>query len=220
MQLRAIQGFLNSALATDPDARDELRRFSGRCVEVVPEGSGGILRLYPGGAGLELEWLADPSSPGHVGMGALAPEADVVIRGVPSTLLLSLKSLHDQRGSITVGLEVRGDLGLLDDLRRVVAGLSIDWEELLAQRIGDVAAHQLWRGLTRLTAWGQDAGESLGRSAAEWLRYESGIAVSCEETRRFCTEVDDARDHLARLEARVARLERDTAQPRREGDNG
>jgi len=219
MQLRALQDLINAALATDPDVLDALRRYHGRTVQIILEGTGGALWLQPAGHGVALEWVADRLSPGEDTTDILSPAGDVVIRGAPSALLLLLASPNDGHTSIPAGMEVRGDLGLLDDLHRVVNKLSIDWEELLAQRFGDVAAHQLWRGLTSFREWTREAGGSLAQSTAEWLRYETGIAVSRDETHQFCREVDELRDHLARLEARAAHLVPRPSDPSRGGED-
>ena len=103
---------------------------------------------------------------------------------------------------------MHGDIALATRLQRIVTRMDVDLEEALAQRIGDIPAHELSRGLRGLGDWMRAAGTALLTDVSEYLRYEAGATPVAEDVERFSNAVDAIRDDVERLEARVARLER------------
>lgn len=100
-----------------------------------------------------------------------------------------------------------GDPALLATLDRVFKLLNWDIEADLAPLIGDIAAH-------RLNTTGRDvlAGivrgvSALGRNASEYLVEEVEMMARGVDVARFNREVDVLSDDVARLDARLRRLE-------------
>jgi len=100
-----------------------------------------------------------------------------------------------------------GDPALLATLDRVFKQLDWDVEADLAPIVGDVAAH-------RLHAFGRDALASLahtlfalGRNASEYVVEEAELMARGVDVARFNHEVDMLADDVARLDARLRRLE-------------
>ncbi len=100
-----------------------------------------------------------------------------------------------------------GDPALLATLDRVFKRLDWDVEADLAPLVGDVAAH-------RLHAFGRDALASLahtlsalGRNASEYVVEEAELMARGVDVDRFNHEVDRLADDVARLDARLRRLE-------------
>ena len=186
---------LDSALELDPGTRDAVARLSGKIVDLDVSGAG-ALRLRIDGARICVE----PRD--------AAIDADVTIRGAPLSLLRFLCS--DDRETLILGDEVRlsGDIALATKLQRIASRLDIDLEEALAQRFGDIAAHELMRRFHGLGGWMRAAGSSLLADASEYLRYEASLAPHRRDTEQFAHAVDDLRDDVERLEARIRRLER------------
>ncbi|MBU1225358.1 MAG: hypothetical protein KKA22_14190 [Gammaproteobacteria bacterium] len=100
-----------------------------------------------------------------------------------------------------------GDPALLATLDRVFKRLDWDVEADLAPLVGDVAAH-------RLHAFGRDALASiahtlsaLGRNVSEYVVEEAELMARGVDVDRFNHEVDRLADDVARLDARLRRLE-------------
>jgi ubiquinone biosynthesis protein UbiJ len=100
-----------------------------------------------------------------------------------------------------------GDPALLATLDRVFKQLDWDVEADLAPLVGDVAAH-------RLHAIGRDAlagiaqvFSALGHNAGEYVVEEAELMARGVDVARFNREVDTLADDVARLEARLRRLE-------------
>lgn len=103
--------------------------------------------------------------------------------------------------------DYQGDPALLATLDRVFKQLQWDVEADLAPIVGDALAH-------RLHALGQTAFErfggtfvALGRNASEYAVEEAGMMARGVDVARFNAEVDALADAVARLEARLTRLE-------------
>lgn len=101
-----------------------------------------------------------------------------------------------------------GDSALLHSLDQVFRSLDWDAEADLAPLLGDIAAH-------RLAAAGHDAvhtlrhsARALGQNASEYLVEEVELMARKVDVARFNRAVDTLADDVARLEARLARLEK------------
>ena len=82
----------------------------------------------------------------------------------------------------------------------------IDWEELLAQAIGDLSAHQVGENVRAASRWMRHVADSVALSAGEYLREESGLLADAWHVRRFVDQVDRLRDDVSRLSLRLSRL--------------
>ena len=186
---------LEGALELDPETRDAVARLSGKVVDLDIAGAG-ALRLRIDGERV------------HVGPRDTAVDADVTIRGTPLSLLRFL--FADDRETLILGDEVslHGDIALATKLQQIAARTDIDIEEGLARHFGDIPAHELMRSLRGLGGWMRAAGTSLLADVSEYLRYEAALTPRRVDAERFAHAVDDLRDDVERLEARVRRLER------------
>lgn len=133
-------------------------------------------------------------------------QPDVAITG-------SLFSLLQLAGSGNEELIRRGDLELTGDahvagqLQKLLALARPDAEEELSRLVGDVAAHGIGEFARGIGRWGRDAGGTLRQNLSEYLQEESRAVPSRYEIDRFRGRVELLRDDVARLEARIRRLE-------------
>ena len=190
-----IERLVDGALDLDPETRAALAGFSGRVVDLEIIGAG-TLRLRIEGDEL------------RVGPRDSAIDADVSIRGAPLSLLRFALTPEREALILDDDVTLSGDIGLATRLQQLAARIDVDFEEALARRIGDVPAHELMRALLGFRVWARDAGSSLLADVSEFLRHESGMTPPGEEAERFAQQVDDLRDDLERLDARIVRLER------------
>jgi ubiquinone biosynthesis protein UbiJ len=103
--------------------------------------------------------------------------------------------------------EHRGDPALLHTLDRVFRDLEWDVEADLAPLVGDVAAHRLHASARQVVAGFGQACSAVGRNATEYLVEEAELMARGVDVTRFNREVDALMDDVARLEARLRRLE-------------
>lgn len=183
---------IEEALSTDPDVRAELGALEGRAIHLVLEGPGRELYLLPERqVGLRV---------------AVSTEVPVGVRIAGSPLaLLGLARGAPAAGS---GVEVSGDLALSQRLQRALGRLEIDWEELLARRVGDQAARRLAQLGEGLRGWLSQSRLTLERNVSEYARFEADWLPTRAEVGEYVEEVDRLRMGVDRLEQRVARLAR------------
>lgn len=105
------------------------------------------------------------------------------------------------------GLRLEGDISVAQRLMRALSRLRPDWEAPLARAFGDVAGHQLARGLAGAGRGAVSLLRQLGDDVAEYLREEAELVVGQHDLDRFADAVDETRDAAARFEQRLRRFE-------------
>ena len=190
-----LDRLIDRALDLDPETRGALAGLSGKTVDFEIAGAGAF-RLRIDGERVRVEPRDE------------TVDADVTIRGAPLSLLRFV--LAGDREMLILGDEVslRGDIALATRLQQIVARMDLDLEEALARRIGDAPAHEIVRGARGLGGWMRDAGAAVLADVSEYLHHEAAMTSRREEVECFAHDVDDLRDDVERLEARIARLER------------
>jgi len=191
--LSSLEISLNRYLALDADTMSRLAAFAGKVIAIEVRGTGITLTMAPQGGGIQLlcDYRGTPDS---------------VISGMPLTLART--GFDRDRGAVFAGeVEIRGDVALGQRFEAVLREIDIDWEEQLSRLMGDVAAHQIGRLLRDAVAWGAKSADSLSRDVSEYLQEESCQLPHRDEVDAFLEAVDILRDHVARLEARLNRLQ-------------
>jgi ubiquinone biosynthesis accessory factor UbiJ len=190
--LTTLGNLLNRGLPRSPRARQLCAQLAGKSVAIVARDIG---RLRVASNGLQLTVTRDETP------------ADATITGGPLSLLaLSGESGQAvlQRGDVTVS----GETETAQAFRELAQLLRPDPEEELSLLVGDVAAHQLGR-LARVTAgWGRQAADTTLRNLGEYLGHERADLVSRNEGEQFLRGVDQVREGVDRLQARLELLER------------
>lgn len=190
-----LERALNAYLALDPEAGSALARLQGRVIAVhllVPDLT---LYLVPAADGLQI-------------LRHIEGEPDCTLTGTPLALARLGTAREKADELFTGGVRVSGDTELGQRFGEVLGALDIDWEEQLSRLAGDVLAHQIGRGVRGLTRWAGATGRTLVQDLGEYLQEEARLVPARLEAEAFLQDVDDLRDDVERLEARVARLER------------
>ncbi len=133
-------------------------------------------------------------------------EPDVVITGS----LLTLARLAGSAGEGPVrggSLDLTGDAGTAQAFQELLGFAKPDLEEELSAFIGDAASHRLGEMARGFGKWVEGARETIHMNIREYLQEESGTLPSRYEVERFTKRVDTLRDDVARLEARINRLD-------------
>ncbi len=205
----ALETAVNRVIALDPAVQAKLATLTGRVIAIELESTPGVclLSLYmlPGENGIEI-------------LTQYNGEADTTLSGTP--LALAKMSLASKLGGdkldcpdagdvlFSGDVTIRGDVELGQRFRRILDEMNIDWEEQLSRITGDIIAHKTGNLLREVGQWWQQATETLGRDASEFMQQESELLPEAAELSGFMREVDTLRGDLDRLEARIRRLSR------------
>jgi ubiquinone biosynthesis protein UbiJ len=139
-------------------------------------------------------------------MGDYDDEPDVAITGS----FLSLTRLAGAGGEDAIrdgSLDLVGDMEVAQAFQKLLGYGRPDIEEELSNVIGDVAAHRLGEVARNVGEWGRAAGATLGQNISEYLQEERRDVPSRYEVEAFSRKVSELRDDVARIEARLNRLE-------------
>lgn len=135
-------------------------------------------------------------------------EPDVLITG--SMITLARLAGNSGLSALRKGeLEITGDAHTAERFQRLLALARPDIEEELSHIVGDAAAHSIGQLARGLGEWARDARATMGTNIREYLQEESRDVPSRYETERFARDVGTLRDDVDRLEARIARLQRE-----------
>ncbi len=191
--LRPLARHLNKNIQASTPARELCTELSGTVVAVrvrdtalatyfvVDEGALDVVTAYP-------------------------REPDVVIQG--SLITLARMAGQSREAAIRDGsLELSGDAEIASQFQQLLSHARPDLEEELSGIVGDVAAHRLGELARGLGRWGREARSTMGANIREYLQEESRDAPSRYEVERFSADVSTLRDDVARLEARLNRLQ-------------
>lgn len=188
----AIEGALGRALSLDVKGAERLSTLDGKSVRLELKGLG--IDLYFEGHGERLAVSAQSISTPHT-----------TITGTPAALLAM--AVPDWRAPDS-GVQITGDAGAAQALEKLLRQIDPDWQALLVEHLGPVWGHQLWRVLADSLEGGGRAAETAADQTARFLREESGLLVTREEVGEFTHEVDELREAVDRIEARVRRQAR------------
>ncbi|HWW20721.1 MAG TPA: SCP2 sterol-binding domain-containing protein [Steroidobacteraceae bacterium] len=191
----AIERLLGHAVA-------RARSDSPRAVALMAELAGRKLRVQVLGTPLALRLECDGQAL-H-----LCPDqhTDAAIVGAPLSLL-ALAGEDPQavitRGDVTIG----GDAQIAQGFRELGMLLRPDLEAGLSQLFGRSGAHVAMQGLRVAGDWARATAWTATQNVAEYLAHERGDLVSRAEAEHFLRGVEQLREQVDRLDARLSHLE-------------
>jgi len=193
MLTATFENVLNRGLPRSPRAQQLCADLAGRRVAVEVAGRYWLLESI--GLSLKLTSVDGP------------PEADAFVRGGPFSLLALSGNAPEavlQRGDVRID----GDAELAQKFRELLGLLKPDLEDELSLVVGDVPAHQIGRFARAAFGWTRKAAETTVRNAAEYLGHERRDLVPRAEADQFLQGVDQLREDVDRLAARIDLLTR------------
>jgi len=185
--------FLNAMLAREPWARERLARHAGKTVRFALARLDVSLTVLPGGLA---ELAADDAEP-------------AVILRVPSERITPdrLRSGLNQADAFADMTHISGDAAFAQVVAELARQLRPDWQDALAERVGDVAAVRLVQGARALRDGLRLGGQSLADNVAEYLSEESGVLLGRSAFHDLRDSLADAHVKLDALAQRARRLE-------------
>jgi ubiquinone biosynthesis protein UbiJ len=194
---RLLERAVRRASAESPRAVALLKSLSGRRLAVRIAGSPSDFVVESTGATLHLVSLVNAS---------FNSPTDATIAGGPLALL-TLAGPDPQaviaRGDVTIA----GDAEIAQQFRELGMLLRPDLETGLSQFIGRSGAHLAMRGLRSVVDGARERAWTLTQNTADYLAHERGALVSRAEAEHFLRGVDEMRERLDRLEARLQQVD-------------
>jgi ubiquinone biosynthesis protein UbiJ len=194
--LEQVAALVNRNIAGCARARDLASRLEGRAMSVS------VSTPFPVSVRVGIEAgvlvLSRDPEPGS---------ADVSISGTPLSLLPLLGAdarAHMQSGAV----DVKGNAEVAQAFHELLHAARPDLEEELSRHVGDVAARQVGNALRSVTGWSRKAAATVAANVSEFLQEESRDLVSRTEGEEFNAAVDELREAVDRIAARIERLER------------
>ncbi len=184
--------FFNRVLSDYPAARHRLRAHDGK-----------VIAAQVGPAAMRMRVTADGEMELVGNAGAAAPDADVSLT-VPLSLLPRLANKDE---SALAQIVFTGDAELAATLSDIARNVEWDVEADLSRVVGDVAAHRMVESAQRAHAWQTDAGQRFTANVAEYLTEERQAFITTRELETLARQNETLRDDIARLDARVAKLQ-------------
>jgi len=192
MLLARLQDVLNRNVAGSRRAQELTRRLDGRAIEL--EVTNTPLKIFMEARDGRIVLAERRDTP-----------ADARLAGTPLALLALAGP--EAEGRLRSGkVRIEGDAEIAQAFRELLEQTRPDFEEELSQIVGDVAARRVANLARDVLAFGRRATDSLATSAAEYLQEEGRDVPARIEVEEFLRDVDQLRDDVERLEARITRL--------------
>ena len=186
-----LEAAINRILALDEDTPSRLQRLDDRMLQLDLEGAG--ITLFFSFTAERVDVSIDTEY-----------EADTTISGSPVALFaMAVPEGAGNWGTPDSRVTITGDASLARDLERLFSRLDPDWETTLSRLFGDVWGHQLAAGLRSGAEQAKDAAENAGEMVSEFLKRDAGPLVQSTDIQTFADAVDETRDAVERLEAKL-----------------
>jgi ubiquinone biosynthesis protein UbiJ len=193
--LLPIEKLINTYLHLDAEIFARLGQLSGKTMGLELRGWNQTVYIIPDANGLHLKTDLE-----------MAP--DVFISSTPFALLKLVKSGSHHITRLSDEISVQGDLEIAQNLQDIFQAVDIDWEEHLSHLIGDVAAHQIGNVTRSTLDYGRRVVSNIRQTSTEYMQEELRHLPPSEEIQDFMYGVDETRNAVERLEARISQLER------------
>ena len=188
-----LEGIINRYLALDPEMLGKLANFNGKVIKMEMTGINKSLYMLPNDSGIQV-------------LSEYDAEADTVLRGTPISLFRMGLASNAATLLLKGDIEITGDTRLGHQFKNVFSQMDIDWSEPLASFVGDSVAWQLQQSASKFSHWGKDTVRSVSTSFSEYLQEESRDVVTDTELDIFNQAVDQLRNDVDRLQARINAL--------------
>ena len=186
-----LEAAINRILSLDEDTPSRMQRLDDRMLQLDLEGVG--ITLFFSFTAERVDVSIDTEY-----------EADTTISGSPVALFaMAVPEGAGNWGTPDSRVTITGDASLARDLERLFSRLDPDWETTLSRLFGDVWGHQLAAGLRNGAEQAKEAAENAGEMVSEFLKRDAGPLVQSTDIQTFADAVDETRDAVERLEAKL-----------------
>jgi ubiquinone biosynthesis accessory factor UbiJ len=124
--------------------------------------------------------------------------------------LLGLMGTALQRGDTSAlfdhSVTISGNLKAGETIKNILSQIDIDWEHLLAQKVGGPLACQLSKTGSKARAFIKARSHSLKNQLQDYLHKEITVGVNAQQVKDFKNDVHTIRMATERLEAKLQQL--------------
>jgi ubiquinone biosynthesis protein UbiJ len=188
---RLLDRAVARAMADSPRAATILARLQGKRLAIHTRGT---------------PWSLVVESTGRTLKAYRAADAHATIIGAPLSLL-ALASADAQAVIQRGDVRIEGDAEIAQQFRELGGLLRPDLEAGMARLLGRGGAHLAMRGLRTAVGWTRAAAWTSVRNLAEYLSHETGDLVSRPEAEHYLRGVEQLREQLDRIDARLQLME-------------
>ena len=186
----ALESAVNNSLNYDPATQHNLLTLDGKVLHIACTSPAQSVYVLFIGSHVELWSLFEGV-------------ADTTLSGTASGFLQLWRVRSNATALTDSGVLLTGDSQLLQQLQHISAQLDIDWEAVMAERTGDIVAHQFGLAVRSASGWLRTAQREAERLMSEFLQFESDTTPNRHDIQRFCNDVDALTLRMDRLQARI-----------------
>lgn len=190
-----VEVALNRTLRLEPEVLIDFAKLDGKLLALTVDG-------------LDWDFYIECITTGVRVLPSFGRKADVHLHGGAIGYAQLARQFKSGDSALPPGVHVDGDAELLHQFMRLLARIGFEPAELIAKFTGDGIAHRLVDGLQSFFGWGQQSAKTLTRNASEYLREETYDLARKIDAEEWSSAVETLRDDVARLEARLKRLEK------------
>ncbi|MES2885396.1 MAG: SCP2 sterol-binding domain-containing protein [Pseudomonadota bacterium] len=191
----AVEVALNRTLRLEPEVLEDFARLDGKVLALTVDG-------------LEWDFFIECIPSGVRVLPSFERRADVHLHGGAVGYAQLARQFKSGDTHLPPGVSIDGDAELLHRFTRLLARIGFEPAELIAKFTGDGAAQRLVGGLQSLFGWSSRSAKTMTLNTAEYLREETYDLARKADADEWGASVETLRDDVARLEARLKRLER------------
>lgn len=186
--ITALEKAIKAYLKLDPETMTRLAKLSGNiiCFDIQD---------------LNIQLYFKPDSHGLYILSESHTQPTTIIKGSLVGLFCAYQATdHASRAK---HISIEGDMEVGQAFYTLLNSIDIDWEELLSQFTGDIIAHQAGNLARSFFSWGKATYNSLQNNLTEYLQEEISYFPPREEVADFLLAVDQVRDDVERLAAKI-----------------
>jgi len=193
-----LEKALAAYLQLDPDSAEKISRLDGKLVALELRGLDMTLFFVGEQQKLAIRSITDAMP-------------DALISATPLMLAQMTIQQSADKALFAGQMKISGDLDAAQALQDILADVDVDWEEHLADLVGDVVAHQVGRSVRGLFNWATNSSASLHKNLSEYLLHEAKLLPDTEDLENFLNDVDTIRADIERFSVRLDRYEQQTS---------
>ena len=204
--LTPAAALLNRGIERETAAAELCAELAGRSLIVRVTGlPTGDWRIRLAASEARVEVSSGEARAGDAADDRAETDADATIIGSP--IELNRLMFIDNQAPIREGQVVlEGDTDVAEKFRELLLLARPDWEDKLADWIGESAAFQVSNFVRDFRDWALDSADELAERAGEYLQDDARHVPTPEHANEFYADVDDLANDVERLEARVRRV--------------
>ncbi len=191
--LSGLEKAINAYLHLDAESINRLAKLEGKIIKIEI-------------TDWQLEFYIHPQKNGLTLLATEKKEPDAIISGTLFGLCRAGCAKGENTALFKNSISIRGDTELGEEMRDIISGIDIDWEEHASKIVGDTIAHKITVGIHHTKSLGKNTLQTLRENLKDYLQIESSCVPSKNEVEQFISDVTQLQHAVDRAEAKIKRL--------------